>query len=76
LGRFEPNLYEYQFNLDGVLVSDPGNDRPKPQRHVDTSLLLISGDLPDFVTRLNVRHGYTVVPGTHSMFVWRLALSN
>jgi enterochelin esterase family protein len=27
------------------------------------------------LTRLNVRHGYTVVPGTHSMFVWRSALS-
>jgi enterochelin esterase-like enzyme len=28
------------------------------------------------LTRLNIRHGYTVVPGTHSMFVWRPALSN
>jgi enterochelin esterase family protein len=44
LGPFEPNLYEYQFNLDGALVPDPGNDRPKPKRHFDTSLLLIPGD--------------------------------
>ena len=29
------------------------------------------------LTRLNIRHGYTVVPGgTHSMFVWRAALAN
>jgi len=27
------------------------------------------------LTRLNIRHGYTVVPGTHSMFVWRPALA-
>jgi enterochelin esterase-like enzyme len=23
------------------------------------------------LTRLNIRHGHTVVPGTHSMFVWQ-----
>ena len=28
------------------------------------------------LTGLNIRHGYTVVPGTHSMFVWRPALSS
>ena len=41
LGPFEPNLYQYQFSLDGLKIADPGNDMPKPQRHVDTSLLLI-----------------------------------
>ena len=41
LGPLEPNLYEYQFNLDGRKITDPGNDMPKPQRQVDTSLLLI-----------------------------------
>jgi len=25
---------------------------------------------------LNIRHVYTVLPGTHSMFVWRPALAN
>ena len=25
---------------------------------------------------LNIHHVYTVMPGTHSMFVWRPALSN
>jgi hypothetical protein len=46
LGPFEPNLYEYQFNVDGCTITDPGNDMPKPQRHVQTSLLLIPGTLP------------------------------
>jgi len=25
---------------------------------------------------LNIKHVYTVIPGTHSMFVWRPALAN
>jgi hypothetical protein len=57
LGPFEPNLYEYQFNLDGVLLPDTGNALPKPQRHVDTSLLLIPGDPPDFLDVQNGAHG-------------------
>ena len=28
LGPLEPNLYEYQFNLDGRKIIDPGNDIP------------------------------------------------
>ena len=34
---------------------------------------------PEFESQLralNIQHAYTVVPGTHSMFVWRPALSN
>lgn len=57
LGPFEPDLYEYQFNLDGVLLPDPGNATPKPQRHVDTSLLLIPGDPPDFLDVQTGAHG-------------------
>ena len=57
LGPFEPDLYEYQFNVEGALVPDPGNDRPKPQRHVDTSLLLIPGDPPTILDVQNVPHG-------------------
>ena len=57
LGPFEPNLYEYRFDLDGVIVPDTGNDLPKPQRHVNTSLLLIPGDPPDFLDVQNGAHG-------------------
>jgi enterochelin esterase family protein len=57
LGPFEPNLYEYQFHVDGCTISDPGNDMPKPQRHVDTSLLLIPGTPPDFLDTQNGAHG-------------------
>jgi enterochelin esterase-like enzyme len=57
LGPLEPNLYEYRFTLDGCAIADPGNDMPKPQRHVDTSLLLIPGDPPNFLDVQNGAHG-------------------
>jgi enterochelin esterase-like enzyme len=57
LGPFAPNLYDYQFNLDGVTITDPGNSMPAPQRQVDTSLLLIAGTPPDFLDIQNVPHG-------------------
>jgi enterochelin esterase-like enzyme len=57
LGPFEPNLYEYQFRLDGCTIADPGNGMPKPQRHVNTSLLLIPGTPPDFLDTQNGAHG-------------------
>jgi len=57
LGPFDPNLYEYQFDVDGVKLPDPGNDMPKPQRHVNTSLLLIPGTPPDFLDEQIGAHG-------------------
>jgi hypothetical protein len=56
-GPLEPNLYEYNFMLDGRKITDPGNDMPKPQRQVDTSLLLIPGTPPDFLDVQNGAHG-------------------
>ena len=44
LGPLEPNLYEYSFNLDGVVIADPGNATPKPEWQVKTSLLLVPGN--------------------------------
>jgi enterochelin esterase family protein len=57
LGPFEPNLYEYQFDVEGLKITDPGNDMPKPQRHGNTSLLLIPGTPPDFLDTQNGAHG-------------------
>jgi len=57
LGPFDPDLYEYQFDIDGVLLPDPGNDMPKPQRHVNTSMLLIPGTPPDFLDEQAGAHG-------------------
>jgi enterochelin esterase-like enzyme len=57
LGPLEPNLYEYQFSLDGRKIADPSNDMPKPQRQVDTSLLLIPSSPPDMLDVQNGAHG-------------------
>jgi enterochelin esterase-like enzyme len=57
LGPYAPDLYEYRFIVDGVGVTDPGNNLPKPQRQVNTSLLLVPGTPPDFIDIQNVPHG-------------------
>lgn len=49
-----PSLYEYFFNVDGFRSIDTGNSLPKPQRQVNTSLILVPGSLLD--TR-QVPHG-------------------
>jgi enterochelin esterase-like enzyme len=56
-GPLEPDLYQYQFSVDGLKIADPGVEMPKPQRHVDTSLLLIPGTPPDFLDDQTGAHG-------------------
>jgi enterochelin esterase-like enzyme len=50
----EPNLYEYYFDVDGFRSIDPGTNYPKPQRQVNTSLILVPGSILDV---RNVPHG-------------------
>jgi enterochelin esterase-like enzyme len=57
LGPLEPNLYTYQFRLDGCGIADPGNDMPSPVRHIDTSLLMIPATPPDFLDDQTGAHG-------------------
>ena len=57
LGPIVPDLYEYSFSVDGVVISDPGWAYQKPQRQVNTSLLLIPGNPPDFIDTQDVPHG-------------------
>ena len=57
LGPLAPDLYEYSFSVDGVVISDPGWAYQKPQRQVSTSLLLIPDNPPDFIDTQNVPHG-------------------
>ncbi|WP_027711774.1 alpha/beta hydrolase [Dickeya chrysanthemi] len=42
-----PNLYEYFFNVDGFRSIDTGSALPKPQRQVNTSMILVPGSLLD-----------------------------
>jgi len=43
----QPNLYEYFFNVDGFRSVDTGSAQVKPQRQVNTSLILVPGSLLD-----------------------------
>lgn len=43
----EPDLYEYFFNVDGLRTIDPSGAMPKPQRQVNTSLILVPGSVLD-----------------------------
>ncbi|CAN7438167.1 alpha/beta hydrolase-fold protein [Rhizobium rhizogenes] len=57
------NLYEYYFNIDGFRSIDTGTNAPKPQRQVNTSLILVPGGILD--TR-NVAHGDLRLVTLHS----------
>jgi Carbohydrate-binding module 48 (Isoamylase N-terminal domain)/Putative esterase len=57
VGPVPPNLYEYKFEVDGAMVTDPGNRTPKPQRQVSTSLILVPGNPANFLDEQNVPHG-------------------
>ncbi|MGY5805758.1 esterase [Rhizobium sp. LEGMi12c] len=59
----KPNLYEYYFNVDGFRSIDTGTNAPKPQRQVNTSLILVPGSILD--TR-NVPHGDLRLVTLHS----------
>lgn len=49
-----PDLYEYFFNVDGFRTLDTGTAQAKPQRQINTSLILVPGSLLD---ERNVPHG-------------------
>lgn len=57
VGPLTPDLYEVQFDVDGLMIADPGSPVPKPQRQVNTSLLEIPGDPPTFFQTRDVPHG-------------------
>ncbi|CAH6711802.1 esterase family protein [Klebsiella grimontii] len=42
-----PNLYEYYFDVDGFRSVDTGSRYKKPQRQVNTSLILVPGSILD-----------------------------
>ena len=57
VGPLNPDLYEVQFDVDGLMIADSGSSMPKPQRQVNTSLLEIPGDPPTFLETRDVPHG-------------------
>jgi enterochelin esterase family protein len=59
----KPDLYEYYFNVDGFRSIDTGANAPKPQRQVNTSLVLVPGSILDI---RNVPHGDLRLVTLHS----------
>ncbi|OCJ11050.1 glycoside hydrolase [Rhizobium sp. AC27/96] len=59
----KPDLYEYYFNIDGFRSIDTGTNAPKPQRQVNTSLILVPGSILDI---RNVPHGDLRLVTLHS----------
>jgi enterochelin esterase family protein len=57
LGPFEPSIYIYSFNVDGVAIPDPINPRIKLRAKTSASMVEVKGDSPSFWEPRDVPHG-------------------
>lgn len=57
LGPVEPNLYPYNFIVDGVSVADPNNANIFPNERFKSSLVDIPGEKPAIYSLQDVPHG-------------------
>lgn len=57
VGPVEPNLYPYNFVVDGIAVSDPNNQDLFPNERFKASLVDIPADPPSLHSIRNVPHG-------------------
>ena len=57
VGPVEPNLYPYNFVVDGVGVADPANQDMFPNERFKASLVDIPGDQPSLYAVQDVPHG-------------------
>ena len=57
LGPAEPEIYEYNFIVDGLNVSDPSHSLVKYWRSTAKNLLEVPGDKPMFFQEQQVPHG-------------------
>ncbi len=57
LGPFEPSIYIYSFNVDGVAIPDPVNPRIKLRARTSASMVEVKDDSPAFWEARDVPHG-------------------
>ncbi len=57
LGPFEPSIYIYNFNVDGMAVADPVNPRIKLRARTSASMVEVPDDSPAFWEPRDVPHG-------------------
>jgi len=57
VGPVEPEIYQYNFVVDGVRILDPGNPNLKNGRTIDASIVEVPGNPPRFDELQAVPHG-------------------
>ena len=57
LGPFEPSIYIYSFNVDGMAIADPVNPRMKLRARTSASMVEVPDDSPSFWEARDVPHG-------------------
>ena len=57
LGPFEPSIYIYNFNVDGMAIADPVNPRMKLRARTSASMVEVKDDQPAFWEPRDVPHG-------------------
>lgn len=65
-GPLTPEIYEYDFNVDGLTVPDPANPFVKVWRRASRSMVLVPGDPSLFFEEQDVPHGTVHVQRYHS----------
>jgi enterochelin esterase family protein len=65
-GPLEPEIYEYNFVIDGLKIPDPLNPFVKVWRRRSRSMVLVPGPEPAFYEEQNVPHGTVHVRRYHS----------
>lgn len=66
VGPIEPNLYPYNFVVDGVGVADPANQEIFPNERFKASLVDVPGDEPSIYAVRDVPHGELTTCYYHS----------
>ncbi len=71
----EPNLYEYFFSVDGVRSIDTGTAMTKPQRQVNTSMILVPGSILDINPvphgdLITLTYPSSALKSERQLFVW------
>jgi enterochelin esterase-like enzyme len=57
VGPVDPEIYQYNFVVDGVRILDPGNPNLKDGRTIDASIVEVPGNPPRFDELQPVPHG-------------------
>jgi len=61
VGPVEPEIYTYNFTVDGVRIPDPGTSSIKNGLTIDASIVEVPGNPPRFDEMRNVPHGALTV---------------